>query len=554
MIKGIVNFENKSKNNNTNIPRPKTEIHKKNIIEKNQNINNKKNNINIIQKSNNNQPINNNMQIKNNNNMNNINNQKNKITRIVGKVQKIKKIAQNFGNKNIFNEPNYNKFEAAGKQYTPILKNKNDIFQFYNYNMKSNCINNINLKENRNNIAEIPNNHRRAKSSNKPFIIIEQIKNKKTNIKLNNNYKSNGKNYPHLIKKNQNENIKKKENSPKQKNNNIHVVNISPKKKLFPPINANINKKQIQDEKKVQNKTIFKSINDNICDKNIQMSKDNNNINRQMTIKIPPYLSYAMHDYQNHEHRENMEDFHNFQILSFPNIIFAYFSIFDGHGGVEVSSFLRDNFHIYLSEELKYISLSNNSESNNKKIISLIINAFEKTDKNIIDNKNFKNQIGSTGTIILLYRDPNNPNQRFIICANVGDSTGYIINKNNVKKITTDHDCNDSSEVNRIRNTGGTVFRGRVFGSLMLTRSFGDKEFKQYGLLATPSIFLSSIEDNDLYAVIASDGAWNTLTEENLFLLSKEKMTSAEFSKKIVVTALEKGAQDNITCFVIKLN
>ena len=84
--------------------------------------------------------------------------------------------------------------------------------------------------------------------------------------------------------------------------------------------------------------------------------------------------------------------------------------------------------------------------------------------------------------------------------------------------------------------------------------SFGDKEFKQYGLLATPSIYCNLIEDNDLYAVIASDGVWDTISEENLLELSKEKMPSDVFSQKIVVTSLEKGTQDNISCFVIKLN
>ncbi len=548
MIEGMVNFDNKLKTNNVNIIRPKTEINKKVILE-NKQKNNINNNKNLIQKSNiNNIQQNNNIPIKNN-----INIQKSKINKNVGKIQKIKKIVQNFGNYNknvnINNEYNYNIFERLDKQYTPILKNENDIFKFFNYNIKPNHIKYMNLKkENNNNNIENPNNHKRAKSTNKPYIIVEKIKNKKASIKLYNNYKSNGKNYPHLI--NKNENIKS--NSPKETNNNIKVINMSPNKKVFSLVKNNINKNQ--DEKAVLNKNTFKSINNNIYDKNFQISKEYNNINKQITIKTQPYVSYAISDHPNHDYRKEMEDFHNFKNLSFPNIVYTYFSIFDGHGGAQVSSFLRDNFHLFLLEELKSISFTNNTETNNKKIISSINNAFEKIDSSIIDNKNFKNDNGSTGTIILLYRDPNNLFKRYIICANVGDSKGYIINKNKVKKITTDHICSDSNEVSRIKNRGGFVFNGRVFGVLMLTRSFGDKEFKQYGLLATPSIYCNLIEDNDLYAVIASDGVWDTISEENLLELSKEKMPSDVFSKKIVVTSLEKGTQDNISCFVIKLN
>ena len=215
---------------------------------------------------------------------------------------------------------------------------------------------------------------------------------------------------------------------------------------------------------------------------------------------------------------------------------------------------MKNNFHSYLLQELKSISFSNDYELNNQKIISSINQTFEKIDKDIIGNKNFKNENGSTGTIIILYRNPYNTNQRIIICANIGDSKGYIIDKQNIKQITKDHKCDNENEVSRIRNKGGIVFQGRVFGSLMLTRSFGDKEFKSCGVLSTPDIYTSIINDNDLYAVIASDGVWDVISREDLFGISKEKMSSEEFSKKIVVTALERGTRDNISCFVVKLN
>ena len=88
----------------------------------------------------------------------------------------------------------------------------------------------------------------------------------------------------------------------------------------------------------------------------------------------------------------------------------------------------------------------------------------------------------------------------------------------------------------------------------MLTRSFGDKDYKEYGVMATPDIFSSSIKDNDLYAIIASDGVWDVISKEDLFELSKEKKSSEDFCHKIVITSLERGSRDNITCFVIKLN
>ena len=47
---------------------------------------------------------------------------------------------------------------------------------------------------------------------------------------------------------------------------------------------------------------------------------------------------------------------------------------------------------------------------------------------------------------------------------------------------------------------------------------------------------------------------WDVISKEYLFEISKEKLSSQEFSKKIVITALERGTRDNISCFVVKLN
>ena len=357
------------------------------------------------------------------------------------------------------------------------------------------------------------------------------------------------------MNKNEKEIIKKRDYSSNQYKNNIRYSNISPNKKIILPKNNNSNK--FPNEKKLENKSIIKKNNIYHEKANINIIKDNTlkkNQKNQINLQTQSYFSYGISEHPNSENREEMEDFHDFKNLYAQNILFSYFSIFDGHGGPQVAIFLRDYFHKYLLEELKSISFTNDLHLNNQKIILSINNTFAKIDRDIINNKKIKSNNGSTGTIILLFRNPLNPLQRIIICANVGDSKGYIINKNNIQKITKDHICSDDSEINRIKSKGGIVFQGRVFGMLMITRSFGDKEFKNYGVLPTPNIFLSLIEDNNLYAVIASDGVWDTITEEDLLKFSKIKMSSEELSKKIVGTTMERRSRDNASCCVVKLN
>ena len=199
----------------------------------------------------------------------------------------------------------------------------------------------------------------------------------------------------------------------------------------------------------------------------IQENEDNNtNYHEHLDLC---FVSYAYSENPNLEHRKEMEDFHYIKALLNKKLSCSYFGLFDGHSGKEVGLYLMENLHKIISQELK-----NNIIENSENMKNIIKNSFEKIDKEI-NNQNFKNETGSTGTVLLLYKDNNSKTGKSLICANVGDSRAYLINKKEIKIITKDHKCCDANEVKRIRDTGGIVFGERVFGTLMLTRSFSDK-------------------------------------------------------------------------------
>ena len=293
--------------------------------------------------------------------------------------------------------------------------------------------------------------------------------------------------------------------------------------------------------------------NDYKSDKDLMSNLSNNqemdqNSNQQEKHIDLYFISYSYSENPNLEHRKEMEDFHYIKAVLNKKLCCSYFGLFDGHSGKEVGMYLMENLHKVISQEIK----SNNAEnSENMKII--VKNSFEKIDQEI-NNQNFKNDTGSTGTVLLLYKDTNSKTGKSFLCANVGDSKAYLIKKNEIKIITKDHKCNDADEVKRIRDTGGIVFRERVFGTLMLTRSFGDKEMKKYGVLSTPDIFCQDIEEDDLFIIIASDGVWDVIEEDEVLKFAQDKISSNELSKKIVDLAKERDTHDNISCIVVKLN
>ena len=262
-----------------------------------------------------------------------------------------------------------------------------------------------------------------------------------------------------------------------------------------------------------------------------------------------PYISYSYKEFPNLEHRQKMEDFHIIKHSFNADGSQSLFGIFDGHSGTEVGMYLKLNF----SKKFHSI-LSQNKNNSIEEIMRL---TFKSIDNDIINNNKIKNAVGATGTVIFLYKniDKNTgKNERYLCCANVGDSKSFLVSSSNILQITTDHKCSSPSEVERIKKRGGIVFGGRVFGSLMLTRSFGDKEMKDYGVIAEPSVFVRAVKEGDLFCVVASDGAWDVVNEEEIMQLGQERPSSEEFATKIIELAKERETNDNVSCIVIKLN
>ena len=392
------------------------------------------------------------------------------------------------------------------------------------------------------NLNELYNNKRLIYPSyNNMNRNIKKVNNLK-NVLYNHKYIMNPINYikPSLLNSddksnNNNNNIKLKS----QKNNNFNNTN-----KIV--IIANNTKSNKNNSNNLNN-----SINNN--NKSDDMKKTvTSNLSHEETFNIEKHLdlcfiSYAYSENPNLEHRKDMEDFHYIKALLIKKITCSYFGLFDGHSGKEVGMYLMENLHKILHQKIKEENI------NNEILKQIVINSFEQIDKEI-NLKNFRNETGSTGTILLLYKDPTSPSNKSFLCANVGDSKAYLITKKEMILLTKDHKCCDANEVKRIRDKGGIVFRERVFGTLMLTRSFGDKEMKKYGVLSTPDIYFKNVEKDDIFVVISSDGIWDVVEENEIFEMAQKGISSSDLSKKIVNLAKERETHDNISCIVVKLN
>ena len=249
-------------------------------------------------------------------------------------------------------------------------------------------------------------------------------------------------------------------------------------------------------------------------------------------------LEYAYKEEPNSKYREYMED-KGKSIDGFNNNNnIGIFCIFDGHGGREVSAYLQKNIINYFKEFLMEDNIENN-----------LINLFQIIDEKF--NDDFYNIIGSTACIIYITKEIS---KKCFYCANIGDTRCVLIQKNGAKRISYDDRATDIAESNRVKNNGGIIFGGRVYGQLMLTRAFGDSGLKKYGVINTPHINKVDINMDDKYIIIASDGVWDVINENEVFNYSLIAKNSKELCDIIIKNSIEKGSMDNISCFAIKLN
>jgi serine/threonine protein phosphatase PrpC len=164
------------------------------------------------------------------------------------------------------------------------------------------------------------------------------------------------------------------------------------------------------------------------------------------------------------------------------------------------------------------------------------------------ETTNFQS-LGSTCTLLYFARENK---EIFLYSANIGDTRGLLISKSGASRITYDHKPLDDFENQRVKSNGGAIFRGRIFGQFDLTRAFGDIPLKKW-VISDPFIKKSIINDNDMFAVIASDGIWEVISDEECFEMSMKFDKAKDFCEHLVNSALSRWSKDNISCIVVKV-
>ena len=91
-------------------------------------------------------------------------------------------------------------------------------------------------------------------------------------------------------------------------------------------------------------------------------------------------------------------------------------------------------------------------------------------------------------------------------------------------------------------------------GQLVLSRSLGDLYCKKYGVSNIPDISINKLDKNVKYIIVASDGVWDVVKDNELLQLSKNKKNAEGFCKDLVKLSIDKDTKDNVSCIVISID
>eukprot|EP00516_Mucochytrium_quahogii_P012615 CAMPEP_0203802966 /NCGR_PEP_ID=MMETSP0100_2-20121128/12487_1 /ASSEMBLY_ACC=CAM_ASM_000210 /TAXON_ID=96639 /ORGANISM=" , Strain NY0313808BC1" /LENGTH=328 /DNA_ID=CAMNT_0050710461 /DNA_START=91 /DNA_END=1074 /DNA_ORIENTATION=+ len=234
----------------------------------------------------------------------------------------------------------------------------------------------------------------------------------------------------------------------------------------------------------------------------------------------------------------------------------SVFGVYDGHAGVRCSEYLSIAMPQMLEEKRSEI------EQDPDDCLKLV---FRELDDNFCsyaaDNMW---QDGSTSCVAIVNRDEVTGKVNNILCANTGDSRAIVVRKSGkVKQLSRDHVPTLEDERERIKAQGGTITfvqdvsapeisgMDRVNGILAMTRAFGNYTMKPW-VTAEPEISRRRVRKDDMYLCVATDGLWESCTNEMVASTLLEHGTRRGVQKLTDMSL--SPFSDNITIIAVRLN
>ncbi|CAH0479418.1 unnamed protein product [Peronospora belbahrii] len=219
---------------------------------------------------------------------------------------------------------------------------------------------------------------------------------------------------------------------------------------------------------------------------------------------INPHVHYRYGVSQMQGRRPYMEDRHTAISDLNGDPKQSFYGIFDGHGGEGAANYC---VQAMCQNVIREPMLT-------KEPVEALKNGFLRTDQEYLQIANHKNsEDGTTAVVVLTQGD-----EMFV--AHAGDSRAILVHRSE--------------------------------GILAVSRAIGDRMLKPF-VVAEPEVKQFTRTDADRYVVLASDGVWDTVSNEDVAQLVLKYEDPQAAAQRIMEEAYARGSMDNICAMVIDL-
>jgi adenylate cyclase len=252
------------------------------------------------------------------------------------------------------------------------------------------------------------------------------------------------------------------------------------------------------------------------------------------------------------------------------------YQIFDGapkpNGGNRISKFLQDNFRAILLDELKKVKEWETPTAAFRRTYLAISKAL--TDSVSHSLPMFNGVPGGQGSnkrhpgaMSIDYEDMTKfgavaltvyINGKTMTVANTGDAIAVLARTTGeIKVLTKKHRPGEASELERIRNNGGSLTRnGKIssgFATVDVSRAVGYAKFSPY-VIAAPHVEEIDLSDQDEVLILANNELWKYVSHQTAVdVVRTERDDSLRAAQKLRDFAIGYGSTGRICVMVIRI-
>jgi protein phosphatase PTC1 len=181
----------------------------------------------------------------------------------------------------------------------------------------------------------------------------------------------------------------------------------------------------------------------------------------------------------------------------------------------------------------------------------LLREAFLETNEQLCYTEGIKN--GTTASVTYLRPITSTSMQLYV--ANVGDSRVVLCRKGKAIRLSVDHRPSDPDEQRRVKDAGGYILNNRVNAILAVTRAIGDVYLQPVVTSDPYTSFINlSSSDGDEFLIVACDGVWDMINDQDAIDLIRFEMDPRVASVKLRDHAYNAGSNDNISVAVVRIS